>query len=74
MATSVNAELCALSGPRNPYPEKLGVIEAGALADMIIVDGDPLTDIQLLAQPEEAFQMIMKNGQVYKNTLEKSAV
>lgn len=74
MATSVNAELCALSGPRNPYPEKLGVIEAGALADMIIVDGDPLTDIQLLAQPEEAFQMIMKNGQIYKNTLENSAV
>ncbi|WP_426817587.1 amidohydrolase family protein [Winslowiella sp. 2C04] len=73
MATSVNAELCALSGPRNPYPEKLGVIEANALADMIIVDGDPLTDIQLIAQPEQAFRVIMKNGHIYKNTLEHRA-
>lgn len=69
MATSVNAELCAMSGPRDPYPEKLGVVEEGALADMIIVNGDPLSDIQLLAQPESAFQMIMKDGVIYKCTL-----
>ena len=69
MATSVNAELCALSGPRNPYPGKLGVIEAGALADMIVVDGDPLTDIELIARPEEAFRVIVKDGNVMKNTL-----
>lgn len=73
MATSVNAELCAMSGSRNPYPDKLGVVEAGALADMILIDGDPLSDIQLLAQPDRAFQVIMKDGIIYKNTLEKQA-
>lgn len=73
MATSVNAELCAMSGPRNPYPHKLGIVEAGALADMLLVDGDPLSDIQLLAQPEQAFQVIMKDGIIFKNTLEPRA-
>ncbi|HDV9907160.1 TPA: amidohydrolase family protein [Klebsiella oxytoca] len=73
MATSVNAELCAMSGPRNPYPARLGVVEAGALADMILIDGDPLSDIQLLAKPDRAFQVIMKDGIIYKNTLEKQA-
>ncbi|MBB1200622.1 amidohydrolase family protein [Enterobacteriaceae bacterium 89] len=67
MATSVNAELCGLSGPRNPYPGKLGVVEADALADLILVDGDPLKNIQLIAQPETAFKVIMKNGVIYKN-------
>ena len=42
MATADNAELLALSGPRNPYPGKLGVVEEGALADLLLVDGDPL--------------------------------
>ncbi|CND30614.1 prolidase [Yersinia frederiksenii] len=69
MATSVNAELCAFSGPRNPYPGKLGVVENGALADLILVDGDPLSDIQLIAHPETAFRVIMKDGQIFKNTL-----
>lgn len=69
MATSVNAELCAFSGPRNPYPGKLGVVENDALADLILVDGDPLSDIQLIAQPEKAFRIIMKDGQIFKNTL-----
>ncbi|MGX5022260.1 amidohydrolase family protein [Enterobacter sp. UPMP2060] len=69
MATSVNAELCTMSGPRNPYPHKLGVIEADALADLILVDGDPLTDIKLIATPGESFKIIMKDGVIYKNTL-----
>lgn len=69
MATGVNAELCAMSGPRNPYPHRLGVIEAGAFADLLIVDGDPLTDIELVAHPDEAFKVIMKDGQLYKNSL-----
>ncbi|MFM1346745.1 amidohydrolase family protein [Yersinia proxima] len=69
MATSVNAELCAFSGPRNPYPGKLGVVENGALADLILVDGNPLDDIQLVAQPDKAFRVIMKDGQIFKNTL-----
>ncbi|CNL16423.1 hypothetical protein yaldo0001_28350 [Yersinia aldovae ATCC 35236] len=69
MATCINAELCAFSGPRNPYPGKLGVVENGALADLIVVDGNPLDDIQLVAQPDKAFRVIMKYGQIFKNTL-----
>ncbi|EKT1238133.1 amidohydrolase family protein [Escherichia coli] len=72
MATSVNAELCSMSGPRNPYPGKLGVVEAGALADLLLIDGDPLSDIKLLADPDRAFQVIMKDGILYKNTLAQS--
>ncbi|WP_460531242.1 metal-dependent hydrolase family protein [Flindersiella endophytica] len=69
MATATNAELLALSGPRNPYPGTLGVVEEGALADLVLVDGDPLDDITLLARPGTAFTVIMKNGEVVKNTL-----
>jgi imidazolonepropionase-like amidohydrolase len=70
MATAANAELLGLSGPRNPYPKgKLGVIAAGAYADLILVDGNPLDDIGLLARPEEAFVVIMKDGQFAKNLL-----
>ena len=70
MATSTNAELLALSGKRNPYPGKLGVIEEGALADLLLVDGDPLANIDLIADPENNFQIIMKDGRIYKNTLQ----
>lgn len=69
MATSGNASLLEMSGPRNPYPNKLGVIEEGAYADMILVDGDPLTDISLVANPEKNFVLIIKNGDVIKNTI-----
>jgi imidazolonepropionase-like amidohydrolase len=71
MATSTNGELLALSGPRNPYPGKLGVVEQGALADLLLVDGDPLTNIDLVADPDKNFVLIMKDGQVYKNSLPK---
>jgi imidazolonepropionase-like amidohydrolase len=67
MATADNAELLALSGPRNPYPGKLGVVEEGALADLLLVDGDPLTNINLIAGPEKNFLVIMKDGKVVKN-------
>ncbi|HLH03965.1 MAG TPA: amidohydrolase family protein [Bryobacteraceae bacterium] len=69
MATSENAELLAMAGPRNPYPGKLGVVEEGALADLLLVDGDPLTNIQLIEDPVKNFVMVMKDGKVYKNTL-----
>jgi imidazolonepropionase-like amidohydrolase len=69
-ATSVNAELLALSGPRNPYPGKLGVIEENAYADLLIVDGNPLEDIRVLEDPKDNLRLIMKDGQIYKNTLE----
>jgi imidazolonepropionase-like amidohydrolase len=68
-ATSVNAEVLALSGPRNPYPGKLGVIEEGALADILLVEGNPLEDISILTKPEENLVLIMKDGKIYKNEL-----
>lgn len=69
MATADNADLLALSGPRNPYPGKLGVVEEGAFADLILVDGDPLANLDLVADPGRNFVVIMKDGKVYKNTL-----
>jgi len=71
MATSANAELLALSGKRSPYPGKLGRIEEGALADLLLVDGDPIANIKLLADPGKNFVVIMKDGKIYKNTLSK---
>ena len=67
MATGTNAQLLELSGKRNPYPGKLGVIDEGALADLLLVDGDPIANIQLLADPKKNFIVIMKDGKVYKN-------
>jgi imidazolonepropionase-like amidohydrolase len=69
MATSTNAELLALSGPRNPYPGTLGVIAEGALADLLLVDGNPLENIDLIADPENNFLVIMKDGIIYKNLI-----
>ena len=69
MATGVNGELLAMSGPRNPYPGKLGVIEAGALADLIVVDGDPIANLKLIADPDKNFLVIMKDGLFVKEAL-----
>ena len=71
MATGTNAELLALSGKRNPYPGKLGVVEEGALADLLLVEGDPLKDFKLIADPAKNFVVIMKDGKIYKNMLVK---
>jgi imidazolonepropionase-like amidohydrolase len=71
MATSTNGELLALSGPRNPYPGKLGVVEEGALADLLLVDGNPLQDIKLVADPANKFLVIMKDGVIYKDIAPK---
>jgi len=81
-ATSTAGELAQLTGQRNPYPDgKLGVIEPGAYADILVVDGNPLEDLTGLgahdkyldAEPREAgietIRVIMKDGKVYKNTL-----
>lgn len=69
MATSANAELLALTGLRNPYPGKLGVVEQGAFADLLLVDGDPTTNIDLVADAAKNFVVIMKDGKIHKNTL-----
>ncbi|MCG7522789.1 amidohydrolase family protein [Ruegeria sp. Ofav3-42] len=69
-ATYNTAKLVEMSGPRNPYQQgPLGVIKAGAYADLVLVDGDPVEDINLLVDPEANFLIIMKDGVVYKNTL-----
>lgn len=72
MATLSNAELLAMSGPRNPYPGKLGVIEEGALADILLIDGDPLTNIKLIENPEKNLLVIMKDGAIYKDLISRT--
>ncbi len=70
IATSRNCELFALSGQRNPYKgAKLGVLQEGAWADMILVNGDPTRNIDVIKNPDRNFAVIIKNGVVYKNTL-----
>ena len=71
MATADNGELMALSGFINPYPGKLGVVEEGALADLLLVDGNPLENIKLVEDPDKSFLIIMKDGRIYKNTVSK---
>ena len=71
MATGTNAKLLEMSGNRNPYPGKLGAVEEGALADLLLVDGDPLANINLVADPNKNFVVIMKDGKVYKNILSR---
>ncbi|WOH53987.1 amidohydrolase family protein [Bradyrhizobium sp. sBnM-33] len=71
MATATNAELLALSGLRNPYPGKLGVVEEGALADLLLVDGNPIDNIKLIEDPARSFLVIMKDGKVHKNLIAK---
>ncbi len=67
MVTQDNAELLQLSGLRSPYPGKLGVVEEKALADLLLVDGNPLKDLSLIADPEKNFLLIIKDGKIYKN-------
>jgi len=68
MATHDNAELLKLSGKLTPYPlGPLGVIEEGAYADIILVDGNPLENLDLVGDPEKNFDVIMKDGVIYKN-------
>jgi imidazolonepropionase-like amidohydrolase len=81
--TSVGGKLATLTGKLNPYPDgPLGVIEEGAYADLLLVDGNPLKDITLLGANSDQFTapnrepgeipgmvLIMKDGKIYKNTL-----
>jgi imidazolonepropionase-like amidohydrolase len=60
-ATKVNAEICSLA-------DKLGTITAGKWADMIVVDGNPLEDVQLFARPDKIV-MVMKEGRLVKDLL-----
>lgn len=61
-ATAVNAELLMEKG-------RLGVIAEGAYADLLVVEGDPLADVGVLAQPQTNLKLIMKGGVIHKNKL-----
>jgi imidazolonepropionase-like amidohydrolase len=69
MATSENAALLELSGLRAPYQGKLGVVREQALADLLLIDGDPLADIGVIETPDKSLLTIMKDGNIYKNSL-----
>lgn len=71
LAATGNAnELIGLTTYQNPYPDgKIGVLEEGSYADLLIVSGNPLEDLAVLADPEENIKVIMKDGTIYKNTL-----
>jgi len=61
-ATAINAELLKMK-------DKLGVIAPGAYADLLVVDGDPLTDLRVMTDPRRNLKVIMKDGMLYKNEL-----
>src|SRR5215510_8952977 len=63
-ATKVNAEIFGLA-------DKLGTVAAGKWADLIVVDGNPLEDVQIFAQPDKVV-MVMKEGKVLKDLLARS--
>ncbi len=69
MATGNAGDLLALSGSRDPYQGPLGVIAEGALADILVWDGDPETDLGFLGDPANNLRLIMKGGRVFKETL-----
>lgn len=69
MATGSNGELLALSGERSTYRGRIGVIEEGALADLLLVDGDPVADIRLIEDPQRNFVLIVKDGRAVKDML-----
>lgn len=68
-ATGNAGELIQLCGDRSPYPGKIGVIEEGAYADILLIDGNPLKDINILTDPHKNLALIMKDGKIYKNTV-----
>ena len=68
MATSNAGKILTMSGPgRDPYKEaKLGVVEAGAWADLNIWKGDPTKDVKILSSDENLL-LVVKDGKVYKS-------
>jgi imidazolonepropionase-like amidohydrolase len=61
-ATTYAAELVRASG-------ELGIIAPGAQGDVIMVDGDPLKDINVLAQPDKYLKLVMRGGEIVVNRL-----
>ncbi|MEZ5514498.1 MAG: amidohydrolase family protein [Steroidobacteraceae bacterium] len=68
-ATGINGELLSMSGTRNPYAGPVGVLTPGAMADLLIVDGNPLEDVRVLEEPDKNLLVIVKDGVVVKERL-----
>jgi imidazolonepropionase-like amidohydrolase len=78
MATGNNGRVLTMSGPRTPYKGSdskpltegfIGVLKPGAVADMILVDGNPLVSLDFLYDVKSNIRLIVKDGVIYKNTL-----
>ena len=69
MATGAAGELLALSGERTPYQGRLGVIAEGALADLLVVEGNPEKSLDWLGDPDTNLTLIVKNGTIVKDYL-----
>jgi imidazolonepropionase-like amidohydrolase len=69
LATGAAGELLALSGARAPYPGRLGVIAPGAMADLLVTDGDPERSLDWLDTPATSLRLIMKDGRVVRSSL-----
>jgi imidazolonepropionase-like amidohydrolase len=69
MATGNAGDLLAMSGARDPYQGRLGVIVEGAHADILVWDGDPETDLGFLDDPASNLRLVMKGGRIFKETL-----
>ena len=68
--TSNAGRWLAKSGTKNPYREgPLGVLEVGAYADMILVEGNPLADVSVLADYDNTVKVVIKDGEIYQNNL-----
>jgi imidazolonepropionase-like amidohydrolase len=68
--TSHAARWLAKSGTKNPYREgPLGVIEVGAYADMILVEGNPLDDVSVFVDYDNTVKVVIKDGEIYQDNL-----
>lgn len=68
-ATGAASDILAMSGDRAPYPGPVGVIEAGAMTDLLVVDADPETSLDFLVEPDASLRAIVKGGQFVRNAL-----
>lgn len=69
LATGAAGDLLALSGTRAPYQGQLGIIAEGALADILVWDGDPETTLDFIADPDTSLCLVMKGGRIFKEQL-----
>ncbi|MBD13169.1 MAG: hydrolase [Roseovarius sp.] len=69
MATGAAGDLLAMSGERMGYEGRLGVIAKGAMADLLVVEGDPEAGLDWLDRPEQSLAMILKGGTIMKDML-----